>query len=162
MERKSIRPDRDRRPTGRDHADIAKLDRILIDIQKNLRDSIEPIDLENLTAYERKRIHSFFDDKPEFKTKTYRDNDHYILKVFPVGNLKKFAEEKMKIVLETGQSVYLENLGNYERFVIHDHLKSIEGIETTSTGEENNRVLEIKQKHFGRTLKKIIKKIKIF
>ena len=162
MERKRRRPDRNRRPSGRHSADIAKIDRILIDIQKNLRDSIEPVALENLTAYERKRIHSFFDHKPEFKTKTYRDNDHYILKVFPIGNLKKFAEEKMKTVMETGQSVYIENLGNYERFIIHDHLKSIEGIETTSTGEENNRVLEIKQKQFGRALKKIIKKIKIF
>ncbi len=162
MERKSRRPGLNRAPAGRHSEDFAKIDRILIDIQKNLQDSIEPVSLENLTAYERKRIHSFFDDKPEFKTKTYRDSDQFVLKIFPVGNLKKFADEKLKLVLETGQSVYLENLGNYERFVIHDHLKSTEGIETTSTGEDDNRILEIKQKAFGRALKKIIKKIKIF
>ncbi|MBD3288003.1 hypothetical protein GF337_04295 [candidate division KSB1 bacterium] len=163
MERKSRRPNRNRRPGGGRHkADIAKIDRILIDIQKSLRDSIEPLSLENLTAYERKRIHSFFDDKPEFKTKTYRNGEDFVLKVFPIGNLKKFADEKVKYVLETGLSVHLENLGNYERFIIHDHLKSAEGIETTSSGEEDNRVLEIKQKQFGRALKKIIKKIKLF
>lgn len=146
----------------KDYQNISKIDRILIDIQKKLRDSYYPISLENLTAYERKRIHSFFDNKPEFQTKTYREEDKFILKVFPIGNLKKIAEEKTKQVLETGESVFLTSLGNYERFIIHDHLKSFEGIETASSGEGNNRKLEIRPKQFGRSLKKIIKKIKIF
>jgi len=151
-----------RNQKSQDFHSINKIDRILIDIQKQLRDSYFPVVLEDLTAFERKRIHSFFDDKPEFQTKTYRDEDKFILKVFPIGNLKKMAEEKAKQVLESGVPIQLDNLGNYERFIVHDHLQSFEGIETISSGEGSNRKLEIKQKAFGRTLKKMIKKIKIF
>lgn len=141
---------------------IGKIDRILIDIQKKLKDSYSPVSLNNLTAYERKRIHSFFDNKPDFQTKTYREDEKYVLKVFPIGNLKKVALEKAQQVLETGESVFLRNLGNYERFIIHDFLQSFDGIETVSSGEGSERVLEIKRKQFGRTLKKIMKKIKLF
>jgi len=160
MERKNRNTERDSR--REDFQTIDKIDRLLIDIQKKLRSSNSPVCLENLTAFERKKIHSFFDTKADFQTKTYRDNDMYILKIFPVGNLKRLAEEKCKLVLDTGQSVFLENLSNYERFIIHDHLKNFEGIETISSGEGNSRRLEIKPKRFGRSLKKIMKKIKIF
>lgn len=160
MDRKNRRHPRDNR--SQDHHSMAKIDRILIDIQRELRESVRPVTLDNLTAFERKRIHTFFDDKPEFKTKTYRNDNHYVLKVFPIGNLKQLAEEKLKQVIETGKSVQLKNLGNFERFVIHDYLKSEEGIETISIGEGRDRVLEIKQKQFGRTLKRIIRKIKLF
>jgi len=160
MENKTKLQETDKR-FGR-YQDIGKIDRILIDIQKQLRESYYPVSLEDLTAYERKRIHSFFDNKPEFQTKTYRNENNFVLKVFPIGNLKKMAEEKAQYALKSGESIVLANLGNYERFIIHDHLKMFEGIETSSSGEDNNRRLEIKQKKFGRTLKKIIKKIKIF
>ena len=160
MNNKNKQHSRDKR--HREYQTISKIDRILIDIQKKLRTSYHPVSLKNLTAYERKRIHSFFDDKPDFQTKTYRDEDRYVLKVFPIGNLKKMAEEKAKRVLETGEAILLENLGNYERFIIHDHLKMFDGIETLSSGEGSDRKLEIKKKQFGRSLKKIMKKIKLF
>lgn len=160
MDKKNRDDNKEKRYTG--YQNINKIDRIIIDIQKRLRDSNRPISLDNLTAYERKRIHSFFDNKPEYQTKTYRDDDKFVLKVYPIGNLKTMAEEKAKQVLKTGESIFLDNLGNYERFIIHDHLKSVDGIETISSGEGNNRVLEIKPKQFGRSLKKIIKKIKLF
>ena len=82
-----------------DHARVSKIDRILIDIQKRLRDSIEPVSIENLNGFERKRIHSFFDGREDFETKSYRRDGQIVLKVFPVGNLKKFAREKAAEVL---------------------------------------------------------------
>ncbi len=145
-----------------DHLQLTGIDRLLIDIQKKLRDSYRPMVLENLTSFERKRIHTFFDSRPEFKTKTYRDNDNQILKVYPVGNLKKMAEEKAREVLETGKSIFLTDLGSFERFIVHEHLKNFEGIETISSGDDAARKLEIKRIQFGRSLKKIIKKIKLF
>ncbi|MBN2092655.1 hypothetical protein JW964_23745 [candidate division KSB1 bacterium] len=151
----------------RDHQDrqdnqIGKIDRIIIDIQRKLRESITPIELNDLSPFERKRIHAFFDNKPDFKTRTYRDdNDGYIFRVYPVGNLKKFADTKVKEALEKGETIKLPPMGNFERFIIHDHLKDLEDIETTSQGENEERHIEIVPKKFGRTLKKIIKKIKL-
>ena len=142
--------------------DMSKIDRLLIDTQRNLRDSLEPVSLENLNSFERKRIHSFFDDKADYETKTYRRDSQYVLKVFPVGNLKKTAKEKAEHVLETGKVYTFPFLHGYERYIIHNYLQSFEGIETKSVGEDNERRLEIHPIRFGRGLKKIIKKIKIF
>jgi len=156
--------DNRRRRPQRHHSDhkMDKIDTLLIDIQKKLMDSIESLAVENLNAYERKRIHSFFDRKEDYETKTYRDGEAYILKVIPVGNLKRLAEKSAREAMESGESIFLENLGNYERFVIHNHLQSHESIETISTGEGSERKLEIRPNQFGRSLKKIIKKIKLF
>lgn len=146
----------------RENNQIGKIDRIIIDIQRKLRDNISPIELKDLSPFERKRIHAFFDNKPEFKTRTYRDDaDGYIFRVYPVGNLKKFADEKVNEALEKRETIKLPPMGNFERFIIHDHLKDLEDIETTSQGENEERHIEIVPKKFGRTLKKIIKKIKL-
>lgn len=153
-------PYRGRRPEPSQES-INKIDRILIDIQKQLRDSLEPVSVENLNAFERKRIHSFFDSKADYVTKTYRRGDQHVLKVFPVGNLKKLAKETAEKVLATGETIMLPYLDNFERFVVHDYLKDFGGIETKSIGEGHDRRLEIKQAKFGRSLKRIIKKIKL-
>jgi len=139
-----------------------KIDRLLIDVQRQLRYSLEPAKLENLNSYERKMIHSFFDDKADFITKTYRRDDQFVLKVFPVGNFKRQAKEKAEHVLETGETYTFPFLRGFERYVIHNYLQNFEGIETKSIGEDNERRLEIRPIRFGRSLKKIIKKIKIF
>jgi len=143
-------------------SNMSKIDRILIDIQRKLRDSLKPYCVENLNGYERKRIHSFFDNKEEYETRTYRQEGRFVLKVIPVGNLKRMAQENAEKVLQTGETVVLPYLGNFERFIIHDYLKDFEGIETKSVGEGQDRRLEIKQAKFGRSLKRIIKKIKLF
>jgi len=145
-----------------DHSRLGKIDRILIDIQKKMRKSIKPVSISNLNSYERKRIHSFFDDKEDFETKTYNHNGRSILKVFPIGNLKKLAKEKAEWVLETGNVYTFPYLSKYERYIIHNYLKEIEGIETKSIGEQDDRRLEIRPIKFGRTLKRIMKKIKLF
>ncbi len=147
---------------SRPSTDMNKIDQILIDIQRRLRDSLESYCVENLNSFERKRIHSFFDNKKEdFETRTYRKGEQFILKVIPVGNLKRLAKENAEKVLKTGDPVVMPYLGNYERFVIHNYLKDFDGIETKSVGEGPDRRLEIKQAKFGRSLKRIIKKIKI-
>ncbi|MBN1350702.1 hypothetical protein JXJ21_14895 [candidate division KSB1 bacterium] len=141
---------------------LGKIDEVIIEIQRKLQNSWQPINIDSLTAYERKRIHTFFDNKPEYKTKTYRDGENFIFRVYPLKNLKAFAEEKAKEALSSNTTVALPPMGNYERFIIHDHLKTWDGIETTSFGENDERHIEISPKKFGRTLKKIIKKIKLF
>ncbi len=141
---------------------MSKIDQILIDIQRKLRDSYEPYCVEDLNGFERKRIHSFFDNKEEYETRTYRQQEKFVLKVIPVGNLKRLAKEHAEKVLQTGEAIVLPYLGSYERFVIHNYLKDFDGIETKSVGEGQDRRLEIKQAKFGRSLKRIIKKIKIF
>ena len=146
---------------GRPRTDMSKIDQILIDIQRKLRDSLEPYSVENLNSFERKRIHSFFDNKEEFETRTYRQGEQFVLKVIPVGNLKRLAKENAEKVLQTGETIVMPYMGNYERFVIHNYLKDFDGIETKSVGEGSERRLEIKQAKFGRSLKRIIKKIKI-
>ena len=154
----------DRKTTFRNKPDVdmGKIDSILIDIQRKLRDSLEPYIVENLNSFERKRIHSFFDNKDDFETRTYRQEERYVLKVIPIGNLKRLAKQNAEKVMETGETVVLPYVGNYERYVIHNYLKDFEGIETKSIGEDINRRLEIKPIRFGRSLKKIIKRIKLF
>lgn len=139
-----------------------KIDNILIDVQRKLRDEYEPVSLEDLNAFERKRIHRFFDDKEDYATKTYRSGDEFTLCVFPVGNIRKLAETKAQEALKSGNVVSLPPMGNYERYIVHDCLKDIEGIETASCGEGNERRVEIRPKRFGRGLRKIMKKIKLF
>jgi predicted RNA-binding protein Jag len=146
---------------SRPRTDMSKIDRILIDIQRKLRESYEPYCVEDLNGFERKRIHSFFDSKEEYETRTYRHGDRFVLKVIPVANLKRLARENAEKVQQTGEAVVLPYLGNYERFIIHNYLKDFEGIETKSVGEGKDRRLEIKSAKFGRSLKRIIKKIKI-
>ena len=162
MESKRTDFSREERHRSSHRNNIDKIDRLLIDAQRKLRDSLEPVSLENLNSYERKMIHSFFDDRDDYVTKTYRRNDQFVLKIFPVGNLQRQAKEKAEHVLETGEVYTFPFLRGFERYVIHNYLQNFEGIETISIGEDNERRLEIRPVRFGRSLKKIIKKIKIF
>lgn len=147
---------------GEQRVNMSKIDQILIDIQRKLRDSLEPYCVENLNSFERKKIHSFFDTKKdEYETRTYRQGDQFVLKVIPVGNLKRLAKQNAEKVLETGETIVMPYLGNYERYIVHNYLKDFDGIETKSVGEGADRRLEIRQAKFGRSLKRIIKKIKI-
>lgn len=118
--------------------------------------------MDDLSAFERKRVHEFFEHKLDFETKTYRDGEKHVLWIFPVGNLKKFAETKANEALNTGDAVVLSPMSNYERFIVHDALKDLESVETTSEGEGAERHVVITPVKFGRRLKRIAKKIKLF
>ena len=94
-------------------------------------------------------------DRPILSIQKDRDATKEVL-------LKKLAEEKAQQTLETGNVFPLPPMGNYERYVVHDCLKDFEGIETASFGEGADRRVEIRPVKFGRGLKKIMKKIKLF
>jgi UDP-N-acetylmuramate: L-alanyl-gamma-D-glutamyl-meso-diaminopimelate ligase len=136
---------------------------LMQEIEQKLADAIQPVQLENLNSFERKQIHQYIErNKPEFETKTYRgEGDEHVLWIFPVANLKKFAQEKANEALATDSEVAFPPMSSYERFIVHDALKVVEGVEAVSVGEGAERHIEIQPKKFGRGLKKIMKKIKL-
>jgi predicted RNA-binding protein Jag len=142
--------------------DDQKIQRLIRNAQEMLEHSTQAICLEDLNAYERKRIHQFYDNKPDFETKTYRHGEEFLLWIFPVAKLRQYAEEKAHEALESGVEVDLPPMSNYERFIIHDALKSMESVETSSLGEDDERHIRITPIKFGRRLKKIAKKLKFF
>ncbi|MDZ7339676.1 MAG: hypothetical protein ONB30_14225 [candidate division KSB1 bacterium] len=150
-----------RKGEGKPRSKMSKIDRILVEVQRNLRDSCEPATLTDLTAFERKRIHRFFDGNPEFETKTYRTDGNYVLKVFPVGNIRRLAEQKAEEARQRQCVVALPPMGSFERFVVHNALKQFNDLETVSVGEGAERHVEIRPRLYGRGLKRIIKKIKL-
>lgn len=150
--RDSSQPDHDRR----------RIEQLLREAEQTLADSIKAVTFDNLSAFERKHVHEFFEHNSAFETKTYRDGDKYVLWVFPVGNLKTFAQEKANEAVATSSVVALPPMSNYERFIIHDALKDMESVETSSEGEASERHVLISPVKFGRRLRKIVKKIKLF
>ena len=151
---------RRQRRDGEPH--IPKIDRILIDVQRRLRDSVHRVVLEGLNSFERKRIHRFFERFEGIETRTIREGEEYKLHVIPVGNIQKLAREKAEEVLRTGRPASLPPMDSYERFIVHTTLKDVEGVETESAGEGEGRHVEIRPKRFGPCLKRIIKKSRIF
>jgi spoIIIJ-associated protein len=80
------------------------------------------------------------------------------MKVYPVGKLRRFAEQKAQEVLMKGESEILPPMGSFERFVIHDYLKNRDGVRTESFGEGKDRHVEIFPL-FGRNPKKVKRKL---
>jgi predicted RNA-binding protein Jag len=155
---------RPRRTQQRSHSHDknGKIDGLIRKIKHELSGSIDPISLPKLTSFERKLIHRHFDKDPDIATRTYRYGDEFELKIYPVGNLKRYAEEKAQKAIETGEKVVLPHMSDYERFVIHDALKDKESVRSSSYGEGNERHIEIEPDVFGRGLKRIIKRIRLF
>ncbi len=162
MEREQRRPGSNRRPFRRDDFDNPNIQKIISEVEQKLRDAIQPEVLKGLNSFERKLIHRHFDRNQSFKTRTYREGEEFILCIYPVGNLERFAREKAQHSLDTGEEVDLPPMGSFERYVVHNALKDMAGIETSSHGEGEQRHIQIVSKRFGRGLKKIVKKIKLF
>lgn len=127
-------------------------------IEENLRESLEPMIIHDLNSFQRKQIYEKFEKSLEFKIKTYREQDQSIIKVYPVGKLRRLAEMKAQEVLMKGEEEDLPPMGSYERFVIHDYLKDREGIKTESFGEGKERHIKLLP-IFGRTPKKAKRKL---
>jgi predicted RNA-binding protein Jag len=144
------------------HRPDDKMINLIEKIQKDLADSLEPVTLTALNGFERKQIHRFFDNKKDFVTKTYRHGEDFELYVYPVGNLRRYAEQKADEAIKTGKKLVLPHLNNYQRFVIHEALKTNDAIKSLSQGEGEDRHIEIEPVIFGRGLKRIIRKIKLF
>ncbi len=174
MEKQQERPSRGKRPyrsrrsgggNGRHQRNERnpKIEGLIRRIKGELTDSIDPIVIPELNAFERKLVHRQFDNNPEIVTKTYRLGDEeFELRVYPVGNLKRYAQKKADEAVEKREKVVLPHMSNYERFVVHDYLKTLDTVKTTSVGEEDDRHIEIEPEIFGRGLKRIIRKIKLF
>jgi predicted RNA-binding protein Jag len=139
-----------------------KIDKILKKVREDLENSTDPIPLLHLNSFERKLVHRAFDHNPDIVTKTYRDGEEFELRVYPIGNLKRFAESKAGEATETGGAIKLPHMSSYERFVIHDFMKGRDDIKSSSQGEGEERHIILEPNSFGRGLKKIIRKIRLF
>jgi predicted RNA-binding protein Jag len=129
--------------------------------EEKLVDSLTPITLEELNKDQRRELYRYFDRSNEFRVKTYTEGEKSVLRIYPVGNLKRLAEQKIQEVLMHGKPESLPVMGSFERFVIHDYLKEREGVRTASVGEKGkDRHIEI-HPVFGRTPKKVKKKIRL-
>lgn len=131
------------------------------EIEEKLQDAISPESISGLNSFERKLIHRHFDHNKDFETRTYRNGDQYTLSVYPVGNIERYAREKAEESISTGSTVELPPMGSYERFIIHNCLQDVSGVETTSADEGRDRHVQIVCKRFGRGLKRIARKIRL-
>ncbi len=148
---------------GRPEEVDARIQELIRATEEKMNTSHEPVALENLAPFERKQIHQHFERrKMMYETKTYRRGEEYVLWIFPVANLKKFAESKAQEALTRGEEIALPSMSNYERFIVHNILKEFGSVETSSAGEGDGRHIVIQPKKFGRSLRKIVKKIKLF
>ncbi|HOT96038.1 MAG TPA: R3H domain-containing nucleic acid-binding protein [bacterium] len=131
-------------------------------VEDNLMDALAPVCLTQLDASERRQVHRHFDHSTEYATKTYKITENeYELRVYPVGNLRRLAERSAEQAIKTGQKVALPPMSSYERFIIHEVLKGNDAVKGVSHGEGAERHIEIEPELYGRSLKKMIKKIKL-
>lgn len=136
--------------------------KMISEIEEKLIDSVEAHAVNGLNSFERKLIHRHFDNSTSYETRTYRNGEKFTLCVYPVANIERFAKDKAEEALQTGNSIDLPPMGSFERYIIHNALKDFSGVETTSAGEGKERHVQIISKRFGRGLKRIAKKIKLF
>ncbi|HNW59529.1 MAG TPA: R3H domain-containing nucleic acid-binding protein [bacterium] len=139
-----------------------KIIQMVKQVEDELVDALAPVSLRQLDANERRQVHRHFDRSLEYATKTYKiaEND-YDLRVYPVGNLRRLAERSAEEAIKTGQKVALPPMSSYERFIIHEVLKSNGAVKSASHGEGEERHVVIEPELYGRSLKKMIKKIKL-
>ena len=134
-------------------ADV-KVQEYIVFVEEGLSESIEPVELNGLNSFQRKQIHQYFEKTNEYKIKSYKETDSVFLRVYPVGQLKRIAEQKTQEVLMMGKSESLPPMGSFSRFVIHDYLKERNGIRTESRGEERKDRHIVIYPLFGREPKK--------
>ena len=103
--------------------------------ERHLIDSLTYYAIPGLNPFQRKQVYRYFERTQEYAVKAYREEEKVTLRVYPVGALKRLAEQKTQECLMNGQAEALPPMGSFERFVIHDYLKLREGIKTESSGE---------------------------
>lgn len=138
-----------------DHDDVKKA---IANAEELLHDSIEPAVIRGLDGYQRKQVQSHFEKNQEYQVKSYKEKEETILKVYPVGFIRRLTEQKAQEVLMKGKPEVLPPMGSFERFIVHDYLKDREGVRTESRGEGRDRHVEI-QPLFGRNPKKAKRKL---
>lgn len=149
-----------RKPWGRKQPKIDEaVEKEILRVQEVLKESIDPVRLSDFNGFQRKQIYRHFEKTQEYEVKSYKNDEDVTLKVYPIGNLKRLAEQKIQEVLMHGKPETLPPMGSYERFVIHNYLKEREGVTTESVGERGkDRRIEIRPV-FGRTLRRAKKRL---
>ncbi len=162
MERRERRGRRDHREDRPREEVSEKVLQLIKQAEDDLVDSLAPVSLLNLDTNERRQVHRHFDRSLEYATKTYKlAENEFDLRVYPVGNLRRLAEKSAAEAIQTGKKVALPPMSSYERFVIHEALKTNESVKSASHGEGAERHVEVEPELYGRSLKKMIKKIKL-
>lgn len=128
-------------------------------IEDQLNDTLEPAMANGLNSFQRKQIDRYFTRIGGYQVKTIRENDESVfLKIYPVGKIKHLAETKAREVLMTGESQCLPPMDSFQRFLVHEYIKTRRGLRTESAGEGNNRFVYIFPV-YGRTPRKIKRKL---
>jgi hypothetical protein len=126
--------------------------------ESRLQSELRAVVIDGLNPFQRKQVYRHFERGSEYKIKAFPRDDQWIMKIYPVGNLKRLAEQKAQEVLMKGEIISLPPLGSFERFVIHDYLKERCGLRTESHGDGEERHIEI-HPQFGRMPKKIKRRL---
>ncbi|HNS72337.1 MAG TPA: R3H domain-containing nucleic acid-binding protein [bacterium] len=162
MERRERSGRRDRRDDQPQEEVSEKVQQLIRQAEDDLVDSLTPVNLLQLDTNERRQVHRHFDRSLEYATKTYKlAENEFELRVYPVGNLRRLAEKSAAQAIQTGKKVALPPMSSYERFVVHEALKANGSVKSASYGEGAERHVEVEPDLYGRSLKKMIKKIKL-
>ena len=147
----------DRKPRRKMHSSIRPdpaLEELFNTIETSFNDTLKPYHVTGLKGLQRKLIRQRYERSQEYAIKSYRDGEEVIFKIYPVGRLRRMAEQKMQEVMMNGRASSLPPMGAYERFVIHDYLKERDGITTESQGLEGKDRHIIVKPLFGREPRK--------
>ncbi len=151
---------RDRRFQSRKTEQISDEDMSLIrKIEEYFQDAMQPFTVSGITGYHQNVLRKYFEKSEEYSIKSYHEGENILLKVYPLGKLRRCAEQATQEVLMKGKPVELSVMGSYERFIIHDYLKDREGVYTESLGEEGKNRHVMIHPLFGRQLRKEKKKL---
>lgn len=126
--------------------------------ERHLVDSLKYFEIPGMNPFQRKQIYRYFERTQEYAVKAYREEEVVTLRIYPVGALRRLAEQQTQEVVMKGGAVHLPVMGSFERFIVHDYLKSREGVNTQSVGERGEDRHIIISPLFGRSLKKAKKK----
>jgi hypothetical protein len=158
--RRSDRGPRGGRPFGSRPPldDIVK--EFIAKVEASAFERYEPVILTGLNPFQRKQAQHILEKAKEYQIKGYREDEQMILKVYPVGRIRRLAEQMAQEVMLKGEAVDLPPMGSFQRFVIHDYFKDRQGVRTESFGEGEDRRIRISPQ-YGRVPKKIKKRLRL-
>jgi predicted RNA-binding protein Jag len=121
---------------------------------EHFMDSVEPYSVPGFNPFQRKQIHRHFERTAEFKVRVLRDDGgEPVLNIVPVGKLQRMAETLVQEVLMSGETRSMAPMGSFERFIVHEYLKTRGGVRSESYGDGAERHVDVIPM-FGRVNKK--------
>jgi len=143
------------------HVSALTFEEIIRSVERALKESIEAYSVKVNDPEIQRRVEEHYKHHADYDVRTYQSGRDFLLRIYPVANLRKYAEQKAREALEKNEAITLLPMRSFERFVVHNHLKTWPGIVTTSVGEGTERRIEIRPVKYGREPRKIQKKIKL-